>query len=245
MHKPTPVTLFIPCLVDACFPEVGEAMIRVFDRLGLPLVYPEGQTCCGQPAFHSGYWREAKVVARRFIDLFADAAAIVCPSGSCVAMVRHHYPELFHDDPVMLERSVFIARQIFEFTEYLVDVLGVTDVGAVFSAQATYHDSCHLARTLGVREQPRQLLRHVRDLHLVEMANADTCCGFGGTFSVNYPDISLALVDDKIDNILKSGADTVVGCDVSCLMNIRGRLARRKEQVQVLHIAQVLASTGR
>ena len=245
MHKPTPVTLFIPCLVDACFPEVGEAMIRVFDRLGLPLVYPEGQTCCGQPAFHSGYWREAKVVARRFIDLFADAAAIVCPSGSCVAMVRHHYPELFHDDPVMLERSVFIARKIFEFTEYLVDVLGVTDVGAVFSAQATYHDSCHLARTLGVREQPRQLLRHVRDLHLVEMANADTCCGFGGTFSVNYPDISLALVDDKIDNILKSGADTVVGCDVSCLMNIRGRMARRKEQVQVLHIAQVLASTGR
>jgi L-lactate dehydrogenase complex protein LldE len=245
MHKPSPVTLFIPCLVDACFPEVGEAMIRVFDRLGIPLVYPEGQTCCGQPAFNSGYWREATVAAQRFIDLFAEAEAIVCPSGSCVAMVRHHYLELFRDDPEMLERAVAIGRKTFEFTEYLVDILGVTDIGAVFPARVTYHDSCHLARTLGIREQPRQLLRHVLDLHLVEMASSDACCGFGGTFSVNYPDISLALVDDKIDTILKSGADTVVGCDVSCLMNIRGRISRRKETIQVLHIAQVLASAGR
>lgn len=240
--KPTPVSLFIPCLVDAMFPEVGEAMVRVFDRLGIPLLYPEGQTCCGQPAFNSGYRREAAAVARRFIDLIEGAEAIVCPSGSCVAMVRHHYPELFQDDPAMLERAVAIGRKTFEFTEYLVDVLGVTELGAVFPARATYHDSCHLARTLGVREQPRQLLRHVRDLHLVEMVSADTCCGFGGTFSVNYPDISLALVDEKIDNILRSGADIVVGCDVSCLMNIRGRMARRKETIQVLHIAQVLAS---
>lgn len=242
MRQQTPVALFIPCLVDACFPEVGEAMVTVFDRLGLPLVYPEGQTCCGQPAFHSGYRREAAAAARRFIDLFADAEAIVCPSGSCVAMVRYHYLELFHDDPVMLERAAAIAEKIFEFTEYLVDVLRVTELGAEYSAKVTYHDSCHLARTLGIREQPRQLLRHVRHLHLVEMAGADTCCGFGGTFSINYPDLSVALVDDKIDNILTSGADTVVGCDVSCLMNIRGRMARRKEQVRVLHIAQVLAA---
>ena len=244
MPKPPPVSLFIPCLVDAMFPEVGDAMVRIFDRLDISLAYPEGQTCCGQPAFNSGYWREAAVVARRFVDLFEGAEAIVCPSGSCVAMVRHHYPELFQDDPTMLERAVVVARKTFEFTEYLVDILDVTDVGAVFTAKATYHDSCHLARTLGIREQPRQLLRHVRNLHLVEMVNADTCCGFGGTFSVNYPDISLALVDDKIDNILKSGADTVVGCDASCLMNIRGRMSRRKEQVRVLHIAQVLASAG-
>ena len=244
MHKSPSVTLFIPCLVDACFPEVGDAMVRVFDRLGSPLVYPEGQTCCGQPAFNSGYWREAAAVARRFIDLFAGAESIVCPSGSCVAMIRHHYPELFQDDPEMLARAVAIGGKTFEFTEYLVDVLGVTDVGAVFPAKATYHDSCHLVRTLGIREQPRHLLRQVRNLHLVEMAGSDTCCGFGGTFSVNYPDISLALVDDKIDNILKTGADTVVGCDVSCLMNIRGRMTRRKETIQVLHIAQVLASAG-
>lgn len=242
MHKSPPVTLFIPCLVDACFPEVGDAMVRVFDRLNIPLFYPEGQTCCGQPAFNSGYRREATVAARRFIDLFAEAETIVCPSGSCVAMVRHHYPELFQDDQEMLEKAMAVSRKCFEFTEYLVDVLGVTDIGAVFSTKATYHDSCHLARTLGIREQPRQLLRHVRNLHLVEMDSADTCCGFGGAFSVNYPDISVAMVDDKIDNILKSGANTVVGCDVSCLMNIRGRMSRRKETIQVLHIAQVLAS---
>lgn len=244
MHKTTPVTLFIQCLVDACFPGVGDAMVKVFDRLGIPLVYPEGQTCCGQPAFNSGYRREAKTVARRFIDLFAEAKAIVCPSGSCVAMIRCHYPDLFQDEPEMLEEVGALARKTFEFTEYLVDVLGVTDLGAAFPATATYHDSCHLARTLGIREQPRQLLRQVRNLQLVEMASADTCCGFGGTFSVAYPDISLALVDDKIDNILKSGADTVVGCDVSCLMNIQGRMSRRKETVRVLHIAQVLASAG-
>ncbi len=241
---PTTVTLFIQCLVDSMFPEVGEAMVRVFDRLCIPLAYPENQTCCGQPAFNSGYRNEAAAAARRFIEVFADAEAIVCPSGSCVAMVRHHYPELFANDPVMRRRAEEIGSRTFEFTQYLVDVLGSTDLGAVFPAQATYHDSCHLARTLGIREQPRQLLRHVRGLQLVEMANADTCCGFGGTFSVNYPDISLAMVDDKIANILNSGADTVVGCDTSCLMNIRGRLSRKKKKIRVLHIAQILAAGG-
>jgi L-lactate dehydrogenase complex protein LldE len=245
LTPPTTATLFIQCLVDSLFPEVGEAMVRIFDRLEIPLTYPDDQTCCGQPAFNSGYRKEAATAARRFIDLFGDAEAIVCPSGSCVAMVRHHYPELFADDPEMRRRAVEIGNKTFEFSQYLVDVLGVTNLGAAFPAQVTYHDSCHLARTLGIREQPRQLLRNVRGLQLVEMANADTCCGFGGTFRVNYPEISLAMVDDKIDNILTSGADTVVGCDVSCLMNIRGRLSRKKEKIQVLHIAQILAGEGK
>jgi L-lactate dehydrogenase complex protein LldE len=239
------VTLFVQCLVDALYPEVGEAMVQVFDRLNVPLIYPEAQTCCGQPAYNSGHHREAAAAAQRFIDLFEDAEAIVCPSGSCVAMVRGHYPELFAHQPIMRERALQVARKTFEFSEYLVDVLGVVDLGAAFSGIATYHDSCHLARTLGVREQPRQLLRHVQGLSLAEMNNSDACCGFGGTFSVNYPDISLALVDDKIDNILNSGADIVVGCDVSCLMNIRGRMSRRGENLRVLHLAQVLAGEER
>jgi L-lactate dehydrogenase complex protein LldE len=242
MNQPTTVSLFIPCLVDACFPEVGDAMVRIFDRLKIPLVYPEGQTCCGQPAFNSGYRREAAAAARRFLTVFAGAEAIVCPSGSCVAMVRHHYPELFVDDPSRLAQALAIGQKSYEFTEYLVDILGVTELGAVFPARATYHDSCHLARTLGIREQPRQLLRRVRGLELVEMEQADSCCGFGGTFSLGYPDISLALVDSKIENILKSGADTVVGCDVSCLMQIRGRLARSNSDIRVHHIAEIVAA---
>jgi L-lactate dehydrogenase complex protein LldE len=243
MPPPTPVTLFIPCLVDAVFPEVGEAMVQIFDRIGIPLTYPEGQTCCGQPAFNSGYRHEAATAARRFIDLFEGAEAIVCPSGSCVAMVRHHSSELFANDPIMRARALAVGRKTFEFSEYLVTMLGVVDLGAVFDGTVTYHDSCHLTRTLGIREQPRQLLRHVRGLSLVEMDHSDTCCGFGGTFSVNYPEISLALADDKIDNILKSGAEAVVGCDVSCLMHIGGRITRRREKIRVVHLAQVLAGT--
>lgn len=235
------IALFIPCLVDALFPEVGVAMVRVFERIGIPLTYPDGQTCCGQPAFNSGYRNEAAAAADRFIDVFAGDETIVCPSGSCVAMVRHHYPELFADDPVMHDRALAVGRRTFEFSEYLVDVLHRSDLEATFPGTATYHDSCHLARTLGIREQPRHLLRHVRGLSLVEMANSDTCCGFGGTFGTAYPDISVALADDKTDNILRSGAEIVVGCDVSCLMQIRGRLSRRGSDVRVLHLAQVLA----
>lgn len=242
MALSTTVSLFIPCLVDASFPEVGDALVRVFDRLAIPLAYPEGQTCCGQPAFNSGYRREAAVAARRFLSVFAGAEDIVCPSGSCVAMVRHHYPELFADDPSLLAQALALGQRTYEFSQYLVDILGVTELGAAFPARATYHDSCHLARTLGIREQPRQLLRRVRGLELVEMDQADSCCGFGGTFSLGYPDISLALVDAKIEHILKSGADTVVGCDVSCLMQIRGRLTRRNSDVRVRHIAEIVAA---
>jgi len=241
MAQPTTVSLFIPCLVDACFPEVGDALVSIFDRLAIPLAYAEGQTCCGQPAFNSGYRREAAAAARHFLTVFAGASVIVCPSGSCVAMVRHHYPELLADDPLLLARALALGQRTYEFSQYLVDVLGVTELGAVFPARATYHDSCHLVRTLGIRDQPRQLLRRVRGLDLVEMDQSDSCCGFGGTFSVGYPEISLAMVDAKIEHILTSGADTVVGGDVSCLMQIRGRLARRKLAIRVRHLAEVLA----
>ena len=240
----TPVTLFIQCLIDTMFPEAGLAMVSVFERLAIPLNYPDGQTCCGQPAYNSGYRREAAAAARHFIEVFENAEAIVCPSGSCVHMVRHHYPRLFPDDPVMTERAQAISAKTFEFTEYLVDILGITDVQAEYPGSVTYHDSCHLSRGLGIARQPRRLLAQVRGLELVEMEDSDTCCGFGGTFSINYPEISVAMVDAKIDNILATGAGTVVGCDSSCLMNILGRLERRGESIKVLHIAQILAGTA-
>ncbi|GAB6190790.1 (Fe-S)-binding protein [Desulfocastanea catecholica] len=236
------VSLFIQCLVDTMFPETGEAMITVFDRLGLAYDYPQGQTCCGQPAFNSGYSHDAAAAAKHFIDIFEDAEVIVCPSGSCVHMVRHHYPELFADDPAMHSRALAIGAKTFEFTQYLVDELGISDVGAHFPGTVTYHDSCHLSRGLGIAVQPRALLNNVRGLELIEMRDSDTCCGFGGTFSVNYPEISIAMVDEKIDNILATRAGTVTGCDISCLMNILGRIKRREEDVQVVHIAQILAA---
>jgi L-lactate dehydrogenase complex protein LldE len=240
-HKP--VSLFIQCLVDAMYPQVGEAMVAVFERLGVPLLFPENQTCCGQPAFNSGYRREAAAAAKHFIEIFDAAEGIVCPSGSCVHMVRHHYPELFPEDDYWRQRAIAVGQKTFEFTEYLVDQLQVTELAAGYHGKVTYHDSCHLSRGLRISSQPRELLTKVTGLELVEMVDSDTCCGFGGTFSVNYPDISIAMVDDKIANILATGADTVTGCDISCLMNIEGRLKRRKENIKVLHIAEILAAT--
>lgn len=241
---PQKVTLFIQCLVDTMFPQVGQAMVDVFDRLGIPLSYPENQTCCGQPAFNSGYRNEAADAARHFLNVFKDAEVIVCPSGSCVAMVRHHYHELFKDDPQMLTKALQIGARTYEFTEYLVDQLDITDVGASFPHSVTYHDSCHLSRGLGITNQPRKLLGAVRDLEFIEMKDSDSCCGFGGTFSVNYPEISVGMVDEKINNILATGAEYVVGCDISCLMNIKGRMARRGEKVDVCHLAEILATTS-
>ncbi|MFH0728272.1 MAG: (Fe-S)-binding protein [Pseudomonadota bacterium] len=243
MKKSRPVTLFIQCLIDGIYPEVAEAVVTVFRRLGVHLDYPVDQTCCGQPAFNTGYWNEARTAARRFIDIFEEAQVIVCPSGSCVTMVRHHYPDLFRDDPGWRVRAEAVAAKTFEFTEYLVDVLGVEDLGARFPGKVTYHDSCHLLRHLGIARQPRALLDKVRGVERVEMKDSDHCCGFGGAFSVKYPEISTAMVDEKIRNILDSGADTVTGCDMGCLMNIQGRLSRKEIPVKTLHIAQILAGT--
>ena len=219
-------------------------MVTVLDRIGIDVTYPENQTCCGQPAHNSGYRREARSAAVRFIDLFEKYTTIICPSGSCVHMVRHHYPQLFADDPHMHDRALAIGAKTFEFTEYLVDHLALDSVGSCFPHTVTYHDSCHLARGLDIARQPRLLLQNTAGLEFVEMTDSDTCCGFGGTFAINYPDISTAMVDEKIDNILATGAEVVCGCDISCLMNIEGRLSRRGEQVTVMHIAEILASTG-
>ena len=244
MTKPKRVTLFIQCIVDSCFPDVAEAMVRVLERQGLALIYPPDQTCCGQPAFNAGSRQEAAKLAAHFLDVFEDADCIVCPSGSCVNMVREHYRELFAREPRQLARAERVAAKTFEFTEFLVDVLGVTDVGATWNGQVTYHESCHLLRGLGVSDQPRALLAKVRGLELIEMARADECCGFGGTFSVKYPEISEALLETKLANIQATGAGTVVGCDMGCLMHMQGMIKRRGLPIEVRHIAQILAGEG-
>ncbi|MGD8341947.1 MAG: (Fe-S)-binding protein [Desulfobacterales bacterium] len=242
MNNNREVTLFIQCLVDTHYPGVAEAMVRVLQRLGISLSCPVDQTCCGQPAFNSGYRRQARVAAQHFIEVFEDAKTIVCPSGSCVNMVRHHYQELFQNEPRWLPRALNMARRIFEFSEYLVDVLGIDDLGARFDGRVTYHDSCHLLRGIGVRQQPRRLLQHVGGIDFIEMRDSDHCCGFGGTFSVKYADISDAMVTDKVKNIIDTKADAVVGCDMGCLMNIQGKLSRLGSSIKVMHLAQILAS---
>ena len=241
MNKPQRVTLFMQCIVDSCFPQVGEAMVAVLERQGLTLEYPADQTCCGQPAFNAGYRNEAARLARRFLDVFEDAECIVCPSGSCVHMVRHHYRELFAKEPRLLARAERVGAKTFEFTEFLVDVLGVTDVGASWHGDVTYHDSCHLLRGLGVKDQPRALLAGVRGLNLIEMTRSDECCGFGGTFSAKYPEISEALLETKLANIQATGAGAVVGCDMGCLMHMQGMIRRRELPISVHHIAEILA----
>ncbi len=242
MPKKPVVTLFIQCLVEHLSPEAGISMVRLFDRLGVDTVYPERQTCCGQPVFNAGHRDKAVIAAKRFIEIFESSEVIVCPSGSCVHMVRHHYPELFSDDPTWQERAQKVGAKTYELSEFLVDVLQLTDVGAHFSGSVTYHDSCQLARALGVREQPRTLLNNVNGLKLIEMEDSDRCCGFGGSFAVKYPEISLKIVDDKVKTIIESGADAVVGCDMGCLLNIEGRLKRLGHKIPVYHLAEILGA---
>ena len=242
MSSQKTITLFIQCLVDTIYPEVAEAMVRVFRRLGLALTCPTDQTCCVQPAFNSGYRRQARLAAKHFINVFEGSDIIVCPSGSCVNMVRHHYAELFENDPPWLRRAQELAKRTYEFSEYLVNILGVVELGARFEGKVTYHDSCHLLRGIGVREQPRKLLQKVSGADFIEMRDADYCCGFGGSFSVKYSDISNAMVTDKVKNIMDTGADVVVGCDMGCLMNIQGKLSRIGSDIKVMHMAQILGS---
>ena len=238
------VSLFVTCLVDQLCPNVGVATVEVLRRAGCEVVFDERQTCCGQPAFNTGYRKEATKFAKRFIEIFesSDADAIVSPSGSCTAMVKHFH-ELFPNEPEWRQRAEKIAAKTHEFGSFLVNVLKVEDVGAASNEKLTWHDACHGLRDLGIRNEPRKLLKNVKGAEFVEMQNADVCCGFGGTFSVKYPEISVGILDNKIEMIEKSGADTVVACDASCLMQISGRLSRIGSKVQTKHLAEVLASS--
>ncbi len=234
------VSLFIPCFVDALFPKAGMAAATVLERLGHTVDYPEGQTCCGQPPFNTGMWDESREVARRQLKVFKPCEVIVSVSGSCGAMMKVFYPELFQGDPDEAAAKD-IAAKTHEFSDFLVNVLGVTDVGARFPGKATFHDGCHGLRELGLKQPPRKLLAEVRDLELVEMGEAETCCGFGGMFSVKFPRISAAMGEVKCDSIIETGADFVISNDSSCLMQIDGLLNRTSRSRKCLHLAEVLA----
>jgi L-lactate dehydrogenase complex protein LldE len=240
------VALFIPCYVDLINPEVGVSVVRVLRKLDVGVVYPEGQTCCGQPAFNSGFFDEARAVARHFLDVFDRERFdyIVCPSGSCTTMVSHYYPFLFEDLPDERERSEALGSRVREFSDFLVNVLRVEDLGVRYEGKAVFHTGCHQRRELGLLREPRKLLRSVEGLELLDWDNEELCCGFGGTFSVKMPDISTAMADEKIRALEKSGADTLISGDSSCLMHLEGRLRRTGCATRVYHLAQVLDPDG-
>lgn len=243
------VQLFVTCLVDSFFPHIGEAVVHILNRAGLQVEFPAGQTCCGQPAFNAGLRSQARPLAEHTIRTFEKTRGdIVVPSGSCVAMVRHGYLELFQDDPRWLARARSLAARTYEFSEYLVDVRAVTDLGATWNGKLTYHPSCHLLRSLGVDRQPRLLLAQVRGAEIIELPEQEDCCGFGGVFSVEHPELSAEFLHRKISNLEKTGAPTLVVADSGCLMHIQGGLERQGKSQHVIHIAEVLdnqPSSGR
>jgi L-lactate dehydrogenase complex protein LldE len=240
------VSLFITCLVDQLFPQVGEAMVATLRRLGVAVTFNAAQTCCGQPAFNTGYRSDARAVAEHFLTVFENDPAdfIVVPSGSCTAMVRNYYGELFHspDDEGWRSKLERTRSRLREFSEFIVRELKLEDVGARFEGRVTYHDACHLLRELRIADEPRRLIRAVRGIEFIEMEAPDTCCGFGGTFSIKYGEISSAILQEKLDRIKRSGADYVIANDSSCLMQIAGGLSRAGSNIRTMHLAELLAS---
>jgi L-lactate dehydrogenase complex protein LldE len=234
------VTLFIPCFVDALFPRVGISIVQIIERLGYKIVCLEKIVCCGQPPFNSGYWDEARAVAAKVLEQLKNAEVIVIGSGSCGAMLKVFYPQLFENTP-QLELAKQISSRTLEFSEFLVKKLGVTDLGAKFPHKVTFHDGCHGLRELGLKKPPRQLLQHVQGLKLVEMKEAETCCGFGGTFAAKFPMISTAMGDVKCTSAAETGAEYIVSNDSSCLMHIQGLLSRQNSKLKTIHLAEVLA----
>ncbi|MBI5958336.1 MAG: (Fe-S)-binding protein [Chloroflexi bacterium] len=247
VQRPSPVgkkaALFVTCMVDVLYPHTGISVVRLLEHLGVSVHFPRGQTCCGQPGYNGGYHQEAAHVARQFLGVFHDAEAIVVPSGSCATMIRHEFPVLFADDPVRLPLVQHLASITWEFTEYLVNGLGVTDLGLKLSTPHTFafHDSCHGLRMLGLGQEARSLLENVGNAQIVDLIDHDECCGFGGLFSVKMPEISSAMLLKKIEHINACPADTIVVGDVSCLTHMNGGLSRQKSAKRVQHIADVLA----
>jgi L-lactate dehydrogenase complex protein LldE len=235
------VQLFATCLVDTFFPEVGEATVKLLRHFGVDVKYPLAQTCCGKPPDSAGYVNEVKKAARHFISVFEGDDPIVIPSGSCASMVKNHYPPLFEDDPGMKERAEQVAARVYELSQFLVTVLRAHENGLRGSGRLTYHASCQLTRELGVREEPLQLLQSLEGARFTPLPDADRCCGFGGVFMAKLPEISTAMADEKAQAIIETGADTVVGCDLGCLMNVADAIKRRGSTVRAQHIAQVLA----
>lgn len=244
--RPSPknkkVSLFVTCLVDSLFPNTGISTVKILDHLGIPVEFPAGQTCCAQPAFNAGFWDDARPVARNFINTFIDRDLIVTPSGSCASMVQHYYPELFKDDPAMLEKANRVASITWELSEYLVDGLGITDLGAALPpTTVTFHHACHGLRLMHLKEQSRKLAEGIDGVTVVDLPGSDECCGFGGLFSVKMPEISGTMLSKKLDNITTTNADIVVTGDAGCIAQMNGGLSRAGQAQKVRHIADVLA----
>lgn len=241
---PRHVQLFATCLIETLRPEAGMAVVRLLEKLGVAVEYPQAQTCCGQPAFNGGAWDDARAMARYTLDVLSISdAPIVVPSGSCADMLVHHYPEILASDPKYGALAQNIAARTYEFSQFVVEILGVTDFGAHSAAHLTYHPSCHLLRGLKITEPPRTLLAHVQGGEPIEMPNATECCGFGGLFAIKMADISSAMLERKLDAIQSTGAGTVVGCDISCLLHIAGGLHRRGLSIDTKHLAEILDPT--
>ena len=239
------VALFITCLADALLPRVGQATVALLERLGHEVAFPAEQTCCGQMHINTGYQREALPLVRHHVTVFEAYDAIVAPSGSCVGSVRHQHADVARrqGDAHLAARATAVADRTYELSEFLVDVLGVEDVGAYFPHRVTYHPTCHSLRLLRVGDRPLRLLRQVRGIDLVELPDADQCCGFGGTFSVKNPDVSTAMLADKMRHVLATGAEVVAAGDGSCLMHIGGGLSRLRTGTRPVHLAEILAAT--
>lgn len=235
------VDLFIPCFIDQIYPDTAFNMIKVLEKVGCTVNYNAEQTCCGQPAFNGGYWDQCKEVGEKFIRDFPNDRYIVSPSASCVGMVKNYYPELFHNTVLHNEYKI-VQKNIYEFTDFLVNVLNVTNVGAKLEGIATYHDSCSGLREVGIKNEPRVLLSNVKGLELREMNDTDTCCGFGGTFSVKYEPIAVGMAEQKMINAEATQAEYLISTDQSCLMHLNGLLQKQGKRMKLMHIADVLAS---
>lgn len=237
-----PVSLFVTCIVDMIYPHTGVSVVEILEHLGVEVRFPLNQTCCGQMAFNAGFQDDARAVARQFLTAFADAEVIVAPSGSCASMVRHYYPELFKDDPKWRDRAQWAADITWEFTEYLVDGLGITDIGAALPpTKVAFHHACHGYRLLHLDHQAQALASAVDGVTITELPRADQCCGFGGLFAVKMPEISGAMLEEKVENIERADADVIVTGDASCLTQMNGGLSRSESGKRVVHIADLLA----
>ena len=237
------ISLMIPCFVDLYYPKVGISAVELLERLGHEVDYPTAFRCCGQPPFNTGCHDEARRVAADVLDIYADAEAVVVPSGSCATMCKVFYGELF-DSPEQQAKSEALAGKVWEFSDFLVTKLGVTDVGAALDGTATFHDGCHGLREMGVKSQPRQLLENVQGLTLKEMDECETCCGFGGTFAVKFPEVSTAMAEVKAGSVARTQADYLISNDSSCLMHLEGYFKKQGIKTRCLHLAEVLASTN-
>jgi len=235
------VDVFIPCFIDQFYPETAANFVAILQKAGCDTRYNPEQTCCGQPAFNSGYWEEAKTIATKFLKDFNSGNTIVAPSASCTGFVRNYYHKLFNEDKELLKQTNEIKKYIFEFTDFLVNHLKVVDLGAEFHHKVTFHDSCAGLREYHIKEEPRKLLQNVKGLELIEMEDTNTCCGFGGTFSAKFHNVSTAMTEQKVENALKTGAEYIVSTEASCLMNMEAYIKKQKLPIKTIHLVDILA----